>query len=90
MLSFDSSGTTCESQGTGTLNICADGGIFVNNVLLNSGSDSGSDSTSATVADEDGNAPLPRRRDDRVDERDDVDFGVSTLGSSAPQARQKK
>ena len=41
-------------------------------------------------ADEDGNAPLPRRRDDRVDERDDVDFGVSTLGSSAPQARQKK
>ena len=54
VLSFDSTGTTCESQGNGTVNICTDGGVFINNVLLDSGS-TGATGTSATVAGGDGN-----------------------------------
>ena len=33
VLSFDSTGTICDSQGDGTVNICADGGLFVNGML---------------------------------------------------------
>ena len=54
VFSFDSTGTTCESQGNGTVNICTDGGVFINNVLLDSGS-AGATGTSATVAGGDGN-----------------------------------
>ena len=82
VLSFDSTGTTCDSQGVGTVNICADGGVFINNVLLDSGSMGDFETTELTSALNDVNESMIIALTTLDIEIDAVEAGVHTMNTS--------